>query len=165
MPAVTLCEGLILKNTDTKYGCHDCGGVDRKLLKLLSCAVFSPFLSKAPKDIRGNPSPMKSHLHNFQSDSWYLFDSRAHCFCFLARSGKTNCFLKKSEWRSWLSVECRNIPRAINTVERARFQRNLRDICQPLSVWEHFQLKVIANARQIKQLPSKGSVWQTVWSD
>lgn len=51
MPAVTLCEGLILKNSDTKYGYLGCGGVDRKLLKLLLCAVFSSFLSKAPKDI------------------------------------------------------------------------------------------------------------------
>lgn len=43
------------------------------------------------------------------------------------------------------------------------------DICQPLSIREHFQLKVIANVRQIKQLPSKKSADrqrdQTKWLD
>lgn len=66
MPKITLGEGLILKNTDTKYGYQGCGRVD-KIETALQHYVSSFF--KAPKVIPGDPSEIKSYLHNLQSDS------------------------------------------------------------------------------------------------
>lgn len=68
MPKITLCDGLILKNTDKKYGHKGCGGVDKIAEIALQFSIFSLFF-KAPKLIPGNLSEMKSYVHNFQSDS------------------------------------------------------------------------------------------------
>lgn len=69
MPGITLVEGLVLRNTDTKHDYKGCGRVDRIAETALQCSIF--FLSKAPKVISGSPSEVKSYLHNFQSDLLY----------------------------------------------------------------------------------------------
>lgn len=51
MPKITLCEGIILKTTDIKYGYKGCGGVDKIAEIALQC--YFVLFSKLQKLFQG----------------------------------------------------------------------------------------------------------------